>query len=63
MAHTMQFDNAVVSTSMDRKTYPVNFKGLIKHLMDILSVESHQKPHYHAADLSAHLQRDIGLIR
>ncbi|PMH41403.1 hypothetical protein BCU68_15720 [Vibrio sp. 10N.286.49.B3] len=49
--------------SMDKKTYSVNFKGLIAHLFDILFVRSNTEKTYYASDLSSHMQKDIGLHR
>ncbi|GAA5646861.1 MULTISPECIES: hypothetical protein [Vibrio] len=62
MAQAMQISTIAASTSMDKKTYAVNFKGLIAHLLDILFVDNTPRT-YHACDLSGHLQRDIGLSR
>ncbi|EEY45259.1 hypothetical protein VMA_000654 [Vibrio mimicus VM223] len=51
-----------VPTSKDNKTYAVNFKGLIAHLLDILFVDNAPR-HYYAAEMSAHIQKDVGLYR
>ncbi|ENC6707339.1 hypothetical protein ABKY54_001887 [Vibrio harveyi] len=48
---------------MDKKTYAVNFKGLIAHLLDILFVDNSAPRSYYAEDLSAHIQKDIGMYR
>ncbi|TOH63408.1 hypothetical protein CGI79_15380, partial [Vibrio parahaemolyticus] len=40
MAQAMQMTNVALPTSMDKKTYAVNFKGLIAHLLDILFVDN-----------------------
>ncbi|TOF11903.1 hypothetical protein CGJ31_09755, partial [Vibrio parahaemolyticus] len=45
------------------KTYAVNFKGLIAHLLDILFVDNSAPRSYYAEDLSAHIQKDIGMYR
>ncbi|MCG3722043.1 hypothetical protein EXA23_09175 [Vibrio cincinnatiensis] len=63
MAQVMRLGSASAPTSMDKKTYTVNFKGLIAHFIDILFVESHSAHCYHAGELSPHIQRDIGLMR
>ena len=63
MAHTMHL-GTVPSTSLKaQKTYTVNVKGLIKHLLDVLFVSAPANSHYHVGELSAHLQRDLGLSR
>ncbi|EKL18663.1 hypothetical protein VCHC59A1_3295 [Vibrio cholerae HC-59A1] len=51
-----------VPTSKDKKTYAVNFKGLIAHLFDILFVDNAPR-HYYATEMSAHIQKDVGLYR
>ncbi|MDT8866073.1 hypothetical protein [Vibrio fluvialis] len=63
MAQAMYLGTVTAPTSMDKKTYPVNFKGLMKHLVDILFVDSQQTRSYYSAELSSHMQRDIGLSR
>lgn len=53
----------VAKPSMDNKTYSVNIKGLMKHVMDVLVAKNH-KPQGHAVDasnLSSHLQKDLGI--
>ncbi|TOG40948.1 hypothetical protein [Vibrio parahaemolyticus] len=55
--------NVALPTSMDKKTYAVNFKGLIAHLLDILFVDNSAPRSYYAEDLSAHIQKDIGMYR
>ena len=63
MAQAMQMTNIALPTSMDKKTYSVNFKGLIAHLLDILFVDNSAPRSYYAEDLSAHIQKDIGMFR
>ncbi|MFW1292579.1 hypothetical protein ACEWAE_10925 [Vibrio parahaemolyticus] len=63
MAQAMQMTNVALPTSMDKKTYAVNFKGLIAHLLDILFVDNSAPRRYYAEDLSAHIQKDIGMYR
>jgi hypothetical protein len=63
MAQAMYMGSVATTTSMDKKTYAVNFKGLIAHLIDILFVDNKPATHYYSADLSSHIQRDIGLQR
>ncbi|ADT88485.1 hypothetical protein J0676_15310 [Vibrio sp. Vb2880] len=63
MAQAMRLGTVTAPTSMDKKTYAVNFKGLMKHLVDILFVDDKQTRTYHSAELSSHMQRDIGLSR
>jgi hypothetical protein len=48
---------------MDKKTYAVNFKGLIAHLLDILFGKGEVETTYYANELSGHMQRDIGINR
>lgn len=62
MSHTMNMDTIAANTSMDKKTYAVNFKGLISHLWDILFVDNTPRT-FSASNLSRHLQKDIGLYR
>ncbi len=63
MAQAMYVGSVATTTSMDKKTYAVNFKGLIAHLLDILFVDSKKTEYYYSSDISSHLQRDIGLNR
>lgn len=63
MAQAMQMNTIAVPNSMDKKTYAVNFKGLIAHLLDILFVDNSAPRSYYAEDLSAHIQKDIGMYR
>ncbi len=63
MAQAMQMNTVALPTSMDKKTYSVNIKGLIAHLMDILFVDNSAQSHYYAEDLSVHVQKDIGMYR
>ncbi|AUI88065.1 hypothetical protein BS333_16975 [Vibrio azureus] len=62
MEQAMQMTNIALPTSMDKKTYSVNFKGLIAHLVDILFTEKAPRQYY-AEDFSAHMQKDIGFYR
>ncbi|EGQ9890278.1 TPA: hypothetical protein ACMDRZ_001575 [Vibrio cholerae] len=62
MAQAMQMGTMTVPTSKDKKTYTVNFKGLIAHLLDILFVDNAPR-HYYATEMSAHIQKDVGLYR
>lgn len=62
MAQAMHIDTIAVPTSMDKKTYSVSFKGLIAHLLDILFVDNTPRTYY-SSDMSAHMQKDIGLYR
>ncbi len=48
MAQAMQMTNVALPTSMDKKTYSVNFKGLIAHLLDILFVDNSTPRGYYA---------------
>lgn len=53
----------VAAPSMDQKTYSVNVKGLMMHIVDVLFGAS-KKPvtsAYDASSLSSHLQKDLGL--
>ncbi len=63
MAQAIEMNTVALPTSMDKKTYSVNFKGLIAHLLDILFVDNSAAQSYHAEELPAHLKRDIGLMR
>ncbi|MGV3000906.1 hypothetical protein [Vibrio sp.] len=53
----------VAAPSMDKKTYSVNIKGLMMHIVDVLFGET-KKPvtsAYDSLSLSPHLQKDLGL--
>lgn len=63
MAQAVQMNTIAVPNSMDKKTYSVNFKGLIAHLLDILFVDNSAPRSYYAEDLSSHIQKDIGMYR
>ncbi len=63
MAQAIQMNTVALPTSMDKKTYSVNIKGLIAHLMDILFVDNSAQSNYYAEDLSVHVQKDIGMYR
>ncbi|EQC3365778.1 hypothetical protein [Vibrio paracholerae] len=66
MAQAMQMGTMTVPTSKDKKTYAVNFKGLIAHLFDILFdilFVDNAPRHYYATEMSAHIQKDVGLYR
>ncbi len=63
MAQAIQMNTVALPTSMDKKTYSVNIKGLIAHLMDILFVDNSTQSSYYAEDLSVHVQKDIGMYR
>ncbi|MGL6260786.1 hypothetical protein [Vibrio sp. WXL103] len=62
MAQAMQIDAIVVSSPKESRSYSVNFKGLIKHFLDILFVDNTPRSYY-TSDLSGHMQKDIGLYR
>ncbi len=63
MAQAIYMGSVTTTTSKDKKTYAVNFKGLIAHLLDILFVDNSKSECYYSSDMSNHLQRDIGLNR
>ena len=63
MSQVMQINTVLAHTTMEKKTYAVNFKGLIAHLLDILFVDNSAPRSYYAEDLSAHIQKDIGMYR
>lgn len=60
MSQTMSM-NTLEHASTDNKTYSVNFKGLIKHLFDIVVSKKESTSFYNTAELSDYLRRDIGL--
>lgn len=60
MPHTMSM-NTLEHTSTDDKTYAVNFKGLIKHFFDIVTLRKETTSFHNTSELSEHLLRDIGL--
>jgi len=67
MAHAAHFDMIGQNLVLDKKTYAVSIKGLIKHAKDILFSEQSpkiEKPlNYRLRELSPHMQRDIGMMR
>lgn len=62
MAYVTNYNSIATSHSMDKKTYYVNFKGLIKHLMDILFTQ-HSSHTYYVDELSGYIQKDIGIYK
>ncbi|WED24424.1 hypothetical protein L3Q72_16225 [Vibrio sp. JC009] len=63
MAQVIHANNIPVHTSMDKRTYAVNIKGLIAHLLDVLFVEDSVEKSYYSSELSDHMQKDIGMMR
>ncbi|MCG7496472.1 hypothetical protein MHO82_06335 [Vibrio sp. Of7-15] len=63
MAQAINFDTIATTPAMDKKAYAVNIKGLIAHMVDILFGKGEVTHSCNAADLSAHLQKDIGIYR
>jgi len=63
MAQVMHANDIVVPTSMDKKTYAVNIKGLIAHILDILVGKGEVEKSYYSSELSGHMQRDLGINR
>lgn len=61
MAQVMHANTILVPTSRERKTYAVNIKGLVAHLLDILFSKSEVASTYYSSDLSSHMRRDLGL--
>lgn len=54
---------SVANPSMEQKTYSVNVKGLIMHIVDVLFGTSKQASTaaYDASTLSSHMKKDLGL--
>lgn len=63
MAQAINFETIAATNSMDKKTYAVSLKGLMMHLLDILFGKGDVEKTYYAADLSGHMQKDLGLMR
>ncbi|WP_261818269.1 hypothetical protein [Vibrio gallicus] len=63
MAQVMHIDTISVPSSQDKKSYSIDFKGLIMHLVDILFGKSQPTSSYYVSDLSEHVQKDIGIVR
>lgn len=63
MAQVMHANDIIVPSSMDKKTYTVNIKGLIAHMLDILFGKDDIEKSYYSSDLSDHMQKDLGLYR
>ncbi|WP_105901450.1 hypothetical protein [Vibrio gangliei] len=54
---------SVANPSMEQKTYSVNVKGLMMHIVDVLfgATKKPATAAYDASTLSSHLQKDLGL--
>ncbi|WP_375749833.1 hypothetical protein [Vibrio sp. HN007] len=63
MAQVMHANVVTAPASMDKKTYAVNIKGLIAHILDILFVSGEPEKAYYSSELSSHMQKDIGMTR
>ncbi|GAB2650348.1 hypothetical protein [Vibrio panuliri] len=63
MAQVLDANTVLTPISKERKTYSVNIKGLIVHLLDILFTDRAEPRTHYAAELSGHMQKDIGLYR
>lgn len=63
MAQVMHADTIIVPSSKEKKTYAVNIKGLIAHLLDILFVKGDVEQSYYSSELSSHMQKDLGIMR
>lgn len=63
MAQVMHIDTIAVPSSKDSKSYSIDFKGLMMHLVDILFGKGQSTSTYYVSDMSAHVQKDIGMIR
>ncbi|CAH0536875.1 hypothetical protein [Vibrio marisflavi] len=63
MAHAINVVENVASTDLGEKRYSVDFKGLFKHLVDVLFADDKVSRSYNVNDLSGHMQRDIGINR
>ncbi|WP_428775005.1 hypothetical protein [Vibrio sp.] len=63
MAQAIHVESIATPTSMDKRTYAVNIKGLIAHLLDILFVDNTPSETYYANELSSHMQKDLGIGR
>ncbi|CAM4094055.1 hypothetical protein [Vibrio neonatus] len=63
MAQVMQINTIAVPSSQEGKSYSIDFKGLIMHLVDILVGKGHTSKTYYASELSDHMQKDLGMTR
>ncbi|MGF1908550.1 hypothetical protein L4C38_03795 [Vibrio kasasachensis] len=63
MAQVIDANTIISPISKERKTYSVNIKGLVFHLLDILFTDRAEPRCHYTGDLSGHLQKDIGLYR
>ncbi|OLQ84903.1 hypothetical protein BIY21_05085 [Vibrio ponticus] len=61
MAQVLDANTVLSPISKDSKTYSVNIKGLIAHLLDILFTDRPEHRTHYASDLSGHMRKDIGL--
>ena len=63
MTQVLHTQTIIATTSTDRRSYSLNIKGLITHLIDILFVKEPLEKCYYSTELSSHMQKDLGLIR
>ena len=67
MAHAAHFNMIAQDIVLDKKSYAVSIKGLIKHAADLLFSEKKEEVkqplNYQLRELSPHMQRDIGMMR
>ncbi|SHH23229.1 hypothetical protein [Ferrimonas marina] len=64
MAQSVGLNSLEIAVSEPKRTYSVSLKGLMAHLMDVLTAKPQARSvTLDAHSLPAHLQRDIGLLR
>ncbi|GAD80053.1 hypothetical protein [Vibrio ezurae] len=63
MAQVMQINTIAVPSSQERKSYSIDFKGLIMHFVDILFGKGQPSKTYYTSELSDHMQKDLGMMR
>ncbi|MCP3699836.1 MAG: hypothetical protein GY920_14985 [Aliivibrio sp.] len=63
MAQAAMNVNTIATSSLDKKAYSVNIKGLIAHFVDVLFGKGQTTSTHYTTDLSEHLQKDLGLYR
>ncbi|CAM2897105.1 hypothetical protein [Vibrio rarus] len=63
MAQVMHINTIAVPSSQEAKSYSIDFKGLMMHLVDILFGKGQPSKTYYARDLSDHMQKDLGMMR
>ncbi len=63
MAQVMNINTVAVPCSQEAKSYSIDLKELMMHLVEILFGKGQTTTTYYASDLSDHMQKDLGMMR